>query len=126
MNKQNANDHLANERTLLAWVRTSVGIMAFGFVVVKFSLFVRAGERLMGVAPNELPHPGNSGPIGVVLVATGTISLLLATMRYRTNHREIDSGNFKQSSVVLYIIVSLIVAISVMLIVYLISGMPQV
>ena len=34
------NDHLANERTYLAWVRTGVGIMAFGFVVVKFSLFL--------------------------------------------------------------------------------------
>ncbi|MBB5439184.1 uncharacterized membrane protein YidH (DUF202 family) [Pedobacter sp. AK017] len=37
----NAGDHLANERTFLAWIRTSIGIMGFGFVVVKFSLFVR-------------------------------------------------------------------------------------
>jgi uncharacterized membrane protein YidH (DUF202 family) len=36
-----ASDHLANERTFLAWVRTSIGIMAFGFVVVKFTLFVK-------------------------------------------------------------------------------------
>ena len=35
-----AGDHLANERTFLAWIRTSIGIMAFGFVVVKFSLFL--------------------------------------------------------------------------------------
>lgn len=37
----NAREHLANERTLLAWIRTSIGIMAFGFVVVKFSLFIK-------------------------------------------------------------------------------------
>ena len=38
---QNTANHLANERTFLAWIRTSVGLMAFGFVVVKFSLFVK-------------------------------------------------------------------------------------
>jgi len=41
INKQDAREHLANERTLLAWMRTSIAIMAFGFVVVKFSLFIR-------------------------------------------------------------------------------------
>ncbi|QEM08229.1 DUF202 domain-containing protein [Mucilaginibacter rubeus] len=35
----NASDHLANERTFLAWIRTSIALMGFGFVVVKFSLF---------------------------------------------------------------------------------------
>ncbi len=33
--------HMANERTFLAWVRTSIGIMAFGFVVEKFALFMK-------------------------------------------------------------------------------------
>ena len=37
----NIREHLANERTFLAWMRTSIGIMAFGFVVVKFALFVK-------------------------------------------------------------------------------------
>jgi putative membrane protein len=35
------SDHLANERTFLACVRTSLGRMGFGFVVVKFSIFVK-------------------------------------------------------------------------------------
>ena len=33
---KNLNDHLANERTFLAWLRTGIGVMAFGFVVVKY------------------------------------------------------------------------------------------
>ena len=37
----NRRDHMANERTFLAWVRTSIGIMAFGFVVEKFALFIK-------------------------------------------------------------------------------------
>ena len=46
--KNNASDHLANERTFLAWIRTSIGIMAFGFVVVKFSLFVKQISLILG------------------------------------------------------------------------------
>ena len=38
---KNLNDHLANERTYLAWLRAGIGVMAFGFVVVKFSLFLK-------------------------------------------------------------------------------------
>ena len=38
---QNRRVHMANERTFLAWIRTAIGIMAFGFVVEKFSLFLK-------------------------------------------------------------------------------------
>ncbi|KAA0129612.1 DUF202 domain-containing protein [Chryseobacterium sp. SN22] len=38
--KNNTSDHLANERTFLAWLRTSVALMGFGFILVKFSLFL--------------------------------------------------------------------------------------
>jgi putative membrane protein len=48
-----ASDHLANERTFLAWIRTGIGIMAFGFVVVKFTLFVK---QLSLVLQKPLPH----------------------------------------------------------------------
>jgi putative membrane protein len=33
------SDHAANERALLAWVRTAIAVMAFGFLVAKFDLF---------------------------------------------------------------------------------------
>ncbi|WP_345229811.1 DUF202 domain-containing protein [Olivibacter ginsenosidimutans] len=39
------NDHLANERTFLAWIRTSLTFMGLGFVVVKFSLFIKQLTR---------------------------------------------------------------------------------
>lgn len=44
----NARDHMANERTFLAWIRTSIGIMAFGFVVEKFALFIKQITLLLG------------------------------------------------------------------------------
>ena len=55
---QDAREHLANERTLLAWIRTSIGIIAFGFVVVKFSLFIKQISLLLG---ENSPHPPQQG-----------------------------------------------------------------
>lgn len=40
-NSTSPSHHLANERTILTWIRTSIALMGFGFVVVKFSLFIR-------------------------------------------------------------------------------------
>jgi putative membrane protein len=64
------SDHLANERTFLAWIRTSVGLMGFGFVVVKFSIFVR---QISIVVDRAIPVPshGYSSVMGVSLVAFG-------------------------------------------------------
>lgn len=78
-----ANDHLANERTYLAWIRTSIGIMAFGFVVVKFSLFVEQISILLG---NEaIIHPKEySSFMGIVLVLVGTITAILSYIRYKS------------------------------------------
>lgn len=44
---QNRRVHMANERTFLAWIRTSIGIMAFGFVMEKFALFVKQIGRTL-------------------------------------------------------------------------------
>ena len=41
INMLNRRVHIANERTFLAWIRTSIGVMAFGFVVEKFALFIK-------------------------------------------------------------------------------------
>jgi Domain of unknown function (DUF202) len=45
---RNRRVHMANERTFLAWIRTSIGIMAFGFVVEKFALFIKQMSIVLG------------------------------------------------------------------------------
>src|SRR5215813_93510 len=51
-----SREFLAEERTLLAWLRTSLGIAALGFVLDRFSLFLRAMHVSTGVSPGHLPH----------------------------------------------------------------------
>jgi putative membrane protein len=42
---RNFSDHAANELTFLVWVRTAVAVMAFGFLVAKFDLFLKVAAR---------------------------------------------------------------------------------
>jgi putative membrane protein len=44
---EKSREHLANERTFLAWIRTSIALMGFGFVIVKFTLFLKEISLLL-------------------------------------------------------------------------------
>ena len=118
-NKQqgNADDYLANERTLLAWIRTSIGIMVFGFVVVKFSLFIKQMSLLLG-DKSLSQHKEYSGILGIALVALGAITTLLAYIRYRKTEKQLNEGNYKHSSSLIVIIIASIFLVSMLLIFY--------
>lgn len=116
-----AREHLANERTLLAWIRTCIGIMAFGFVVVKFSLFVTQFSLILGTpTPVESP-PGLSSAIGISLVAFGAILLLLAYLKFKHAEKQIKQETFKTSSGLILGLTVIVFIISILLLIYLIN-----
>ncbi len=120
--KQGAiTDHLANERTFLAWIRTSIGIMAFGFVVVKFSLFVKQISLLLG-KETILQQRGYSAIMGIVLVSVGTITSILAYIRYKQTEKQLKAGKYEHSSLLLTVLTGFIFLVSVFLILYLIQS----
>lgn len=114
------NEHLANERTLLAWVRTAIGIMAFGFVVVKFSLFIRQMAVITGKQP-AVPDHGLSGPTGIMLVILGGLSLLFGTWRYYITEKRLRKGEYAHGSGVLYLFVILLIIFSIVIAAYLVK-----
>lgn len=73
-------DYLANDRTLLAWVRTGIAIIGLGFVVARFGLLIRELAKV-GVSGQAVPS-GASTAFGVVLVICGALLLLVALLRY--------------------------------------------
>lgn len=119
--KQNAREHLANERTLLAWIRTSIGIMAFGFVVVKFSLFVKQISLLLG-KDATIPQHGYSSVIGIFIVAVGAIILVLSFVKYKRTEKQLINESFQSSSSLIFSLTIIIIAISIILILYLIEN----
>lgn len=125
-NKQrNATDHLANERTFLAWIRTGIAIMAFGFVVVKFALFVKQVAYIVGEghASVTLPSQGYSAWIGIALVALGTIMSLLAFFRYKNIERQLEQYRFSPSLTLSVLLTVAIVLVGLLLVIYLIPSL---
>jgi len=74
----------AAERTLLAWVRTGLTIMAFGFVVARFGLFLRLLE-LQRTTPAALPpSPSHfSNVVGIALVLLGAAAMAFAAVQHQ-------------------------------------------
>lgn len=75
-------DHLANERTLLAWVRTGLSFMAFGIAVEKFSLFLHFS--VLEFTPEGLSwDPMSARIMALVLIAFGGVISVLGAHRTR-------------------------------------------
>jgi putative membrane protein len=81
----------AAERTLLAWIRTGLALMGFGFVVARFGLFLReVAAARQGASPAR--SPGASLVIGTGLVALGVLVTVLAAREHARVVREIERG----------------------------------
>jgi putative membrane protein len=77
----------AAERTLLAWLRTGLALMGFGFVVARFGLFLR---RVAAVHQPADPSPGWSLWIGTALVMLGVAVTVLAAVEHRRFLRQLE------------------------------------
>ena len=84
------SDHSANERTLLAWIRTGIAVTAFGFLVEKFTLFL---DYLKLALHQHGKVAGGSGAavVGVILIALGATSFIFATIRFVAINRALDA-----------------------------------
>lgn len=117
--------HMANGRTFLAWIRTSIGIMAFGFVVEKFALFIKQMSLVLGKANigNALsPSHGYSAIIGIFLVGLGTLIGLLAFIRYKKIERQIDEDTYEPSLMLDILLTISVLSVGIFLVMYLIHS----
>src|SRR5450759_1154504 len=123
---RNRRVHMANERTFLAWIRTSIGIMAFGFVVEKFALFIKQMSLILGKANIENASPpshGYSAIVGIFLVGVGTLMVLLAFVRYKKVEKQIDTDTYESKSILDMLLFISILAVGIFLVMYLIHSM---
>ena len=115
----------AAERTLLAWVRTGLTIMAFGFVVARFGLFVRlvAAQAMPGTSAVQPPHDF-SNLMGIGLILLGTGCLVLGAVQHRSYVRTLPPEDVPRSHSAVYPIgLSIVLALlGVVLAVYLAIG----
>jgi putative membrane protein len=114
-------EHAANERTFLAWVRTGIAVIAFGFVIEKFNLFVLAMASAGTTAPDaarRLQLERMSGPLGrydgLALILVGLALVVVAAVRFvRTGRMLDDQREHAASSVRTELIFSAVLALLV-------------
>jgi putative membrane protein len=112
-------DHSANERTFLAWVRTGIAVIAFGFVVEKFNLFILAmASAGSPEAAHRLQLERASGPLGhydgLALVLIGVALIVVAALRFaRTGQRLDDEDVHPAGSLRTELILSSVLALIV-------------
>lgn len=109
-------DHLANKRTMLAWARTGIAVMALGFVVARFGLLLR---ELRLALPRHLPE-GVSTVFGTTLVVIGGILVLLAGVDYLRTGQAIDQHMYRWSPALEFTLSLLLVLAAIVLALYLI------
>jgi putative membrane protein len=121
-NSSKPADHLANERTFLAWIRTSIALMGFGFVIVKFALFIKQVSIVLG-EKYKVPSRGYSAVIGIIMVSLGGIMTVLAYWRYRTIEKQLNQDAFFPTRWLTLLVALAIVIGSVLLVLYLLPGL---
>ena len=114
---------MANERTFLAWIRTSIGIMAFGFVVEKFALFLKQISLLLG--ESGVPEVGQTHPqaysslFGVFVVGLGALIGLLSFIKYVRVEKQIKAGKYQTSFFLESMLALSVLSVGIYLIIYL-------
>lgn len=86
------SDHAANERTFLAWVRTAIAVMAFGFVIERFDLFLQAiaSQRQ---SPLNSPSSSFANAAGLAFIAIGVAMIVISAFRFARTAKGIETEN---------------------------------
>ncbi|BFH72882.1 DUF202 domain-containing protein [Sulfurisphaera javensis] len=107
-----ARDHLANKRTFLAWVRTAIALMGFGFVIAKFQIFLHI------LVHQQLSSTSLLG--GVIMIIMGIATLLYGFYEYVEQEKELKKETFtpRLTPMIVYTILLTILAIALVVSLY--------
>jgi putative membrane protein len=96
-------EHQANERTFLAWLRTSIALIGFGFAIARFGIFLRQINTAITQQETTVNPLFNSENLGIILVAFGIITIALAAWRYNQVFWQIERGDYKPQRLLIWI-----------------------
>ena len=106
----NTRDHLANERTFLAWVRTSIALLGFGVLIAKL--------RFLVVTPTAGHH---STLLGLAFAGAGMLTLLLAAWHYARTRQMIENGRYQAATHLVLAFAVIVLGLGLASVIYLLT-----
>jgi inner membrane protein YidH len=127
-----SQQHLANERTFLSWLRTSIALMGLGFIVARFGLFLREfgldvknnNTNNNAVAAVSLFGHYQSSLIGISIIILGIVLILLALRNYLMTRYQVEKGFYIPSNFNIFAASISLVVIGILTIIYLFVVLP--
>jgi len=115
--ESHASELLASERTFLAWIRTSIAIISFGFAIIRFDIWVQQSQSQTGVPAGSAQW---SGSIGALMVFIGGVMSVVGAFHYQRTNKQIIEGKVQESNWLVLAISGCIALLSVVVLLYLI------
>lgn len=124
-----SQQHLANERTFLSWVRTSIALIGLGFIISKFSFFLTEfrliiqryplGSTGLPIDKSNFTVDQISNWIGLGAVMLAILIILFALKNYRDTHKSIETQTYVSNHNIVYATTIIIVILSAIVFIYL-------
>lgn len=107
-------EHQANERTFLAWLRTSIALIGFGFAIARFGLFLH--ELQTHLNEKDMPTHSfiSSQSLGIGLVIIGIIFIVLAVWRYNQVFWQIERSDYRPSRLLVWVTAGIVIFLGVL------------
>jgi putative membrane protein len=117
--------YLANQRTFLSWVRTSIALIGLGFAIERFSLFLQqfrliANPDTTGNATSATAHD-YSALVGIGMIVVGTGLIVYALKNYLESNKTIASGKYMPKNAIIYTASATIIGLGIIMIIFLIA-----
>jgi putative membrane protein len=117
--------YLANQRTFLSWVRTSIALIGLGFAIERFSLFLQqfrliANPNTTGNAASATAHD-YSALVGIGMIVVGTGLIVYALKNYLESNKTIASGKYIPKNAIIYTASATIIGLGIIMIIFLIA-----
>ncbi len=118
-------EHQANERTFLAWLRTSIALIGFGFAIARFGIFLDQLEFAVTGQQRSSHQLFNSQTLGACLVIFGISIIAIAAWRYNQVFWQIERGDYRPSRAVVWVMTGMVIVLGLLSLPLLILGQRE-
>jgi putative membrane protein len=122
---ERSQQYLANQRTFLSWVRTSIALIGLGFAIERFSIFLQQfrliadPDAAANVASSTVDEYSALVGIGMIVVGTGLV--VYALKNYLESNKTIASGKYVPKNAIVYTASAAIIGLGIIMIIFLVA-----